>query len=94
VLAAAIHGRANFIITINLRDFPEEMLKHYGITPLHPDAFISRLLAERPDGVVSAFHGLHRNLQDPPLSVDELLTGFARIGLIETAAELRRLMAN
>jgi hypothetical protein len=92
VLAAAIHGGANVIVTINLRDFPADTLKAYGITALHPDAFISRLLEDQPDGVVTAFRQLHRNLEDPPLSMDELLAGFARIGLVETVAELRRLM--
>ncbi len=43
VLAAAIHSRANFIVTFNLRDFPADNLRQYNIEPLHPDEFILRL---------------------------------------------------
>jgi hypothetical protein len=92
VLAAAILGNANIIVTMNLRDFPADTLKAYGITALHPDTFIGRLLETQPDAVVTAFRRLHANLEDPPLSMDKLLAGFARIGLAETVAELRRLM--
>jgi hypothetical protein len=59
---------------------------------LHPDAFINQLLQDQPDGVVTALRELHGNLADPPLSMDELLVGFARIGLVKTSAALRRLM--
>jgi hypothetical protein len=92
VLAAAIHGGANIIVTINLRDFPADTLKRYGITALHPDTFIDRLMETEPAGVVMAFRQLHGNLEDPPLPIDELLAGFARIGLAETVTELRRLL--
>jgi len=93
VLAAAIHGNANVIVTMNLRDFPAELLEPYGISALHPDAFITQLLENQSDDVVMAFRQLHRNLEDPPLSLDDLLTGFTRVGLVETVAELRRRMA-
>ena len=44
VLAAAIHSRSKFIITFNLRDFPEEALAPYDILAQHPDDFILDLL--------------------------------------------------
>jgi PIN domain len=94
VLAAAIHCGANFIVTINLRDFPDEILTHYGITPLHPDLFVSRLLEADPAEFIDALRDLHRDLKRPPFSIDELLSLFERIGLVRTVAELRRLMKN
>lgn len=40
VLAAAIHTRADMLVTANLRDFPHDTLRQHGITPQHPDAFV------------------------------------------------------
>jgi predicted nucleic acid-binding protein len=40
VLAAAIRGRANVIVTSNLKDFPEDALEPYGIEAQHPDEFV------------------------------------------------------
>jgi predicted nucleic acid-binding protein len=40
VLAAAIHGHADVIVTFNLDDFPAGVLQRYGVEALHPDQFI------------------------------------------------------
>lgn len=40
VLAAAIHGQADSIITFNLKDFPQEQTGPYGISTIHPDEFL------------------------------------------------------
>jgi hypothetical protein len=45
VLAAAIVGRCDAIITQNLRDFPEERLAPFGIEIQHPDDFICNQFA-------------------------------------------------
>ena len=42
VLAAAIEGNANNIVTLNLRDFPNYELKKYGIRAVHPDELLYR----------------------------------------------------
>jgi PIN domain len=92
VLAAAIHCGADVIVTANLRDFPAAALAPHGIEALHPDSFIRGLLNDKPEDVVAAFRTQHATLKNPPLSTDELLALFKRYGLVETAAELRRLM--
>jgi hypothetical protein len=40
VLAAAIHCGAQEIVTFNLRDFPEAVLRPRGIRAVHPDVFV------------------------------------------------------
>ena len=59
VLAAAIKGGADVIVTNNLKDFPAETLARYGIEAQHPDAFVTALIeldalavvgAEKPAG--------------------------------------------
>jgi hypothetical protein len=54
VLAAAIHGGATIIVTMNLRDFPAAMLATHGMTALHPDTFTGRILENEPDEVIAA----------------------------------------
>ena len=44
VLAAAIHGGASVIVTVNLRDFPTNILTTHGIEAQHPDTFIGARL--------------------------------------------------
>lgn len=39
VLAAAIVARAGVIVTFNTQDFPERVLKSYGLEAQHPDEF-------------------------------------------------------
>lgn len=41
VLAAAIVGRADVIVTYNLADFPAATVEHYGIEVQHPDDFLN-----------------------------------------------------
>lgn len=43
VLAAAIHGGADVIVTFNLKDFPEEALAPWGIEAQHPQEYLLTL---------------------------------------------------
>ena len=44
VLAAAIVGETNVIVTQNIRDFPADRLSPFRIDVHHPDAFTGRVL--------------------------------------------------
>jgi hypothetical protein len=92
VLAAAIVGRADVIVTRNLRDFPDAVLARHNIEAQHPDVFIRHLLDLAPVVVVDAVRKQQASLLNPPVPMPELLALFERLGLAETAAELRRLM--
>ena len=54
VLAAAIRGGAECIVTFNLKDFPKSSLDPYRIEAIHPDDFVSRLLEASPVSVCLA----------------------------------------
>ncbi len=41
VLAAAIVGRCDVIVTCNVRDFPEHVMATFGIDLKHPDEFLN-----------------------------------------------------
>jgi predicted nucleic acid-binding protein len=89
VLAAAIRGRADVIITRNLRDFPAETLAPYGIAAQHPDPFITHLLDLDAGAVVGAARAHRASLKNPPKEVAEYLDTLERQGLTQTAVELR-----
>lgn len=48
VLAAALAGGAEAILTVNLRDFPGRTLGRHGLTVRTPDSLMMELLADRP----------------------------------------------
>lgn len=54
VIEAALNGRADLIVTANLRDFPRAALAAVGLRALHPDAFLTDLWAHHPDPVAAA----------------------------------------
>ncbi len=89
VLAAAIHARANFIITFNLKDFPPKALRPHKIEAVHPDEFIARLIESDP-AVISSAARVHRaRLRNPPRSVEEYLSTLSAHGLTKTVNHFR-----
>jgi predicted nucleic acid-binding protein len=91
VLAAAICCHAEMIVTYNLKHFPEETLAPYGIQAQHPDEFVSHLFDLDPGAVCAAVRDQRESLNNPPLSVDELLNEFLARDLAETAAQLKKM---
>ncbi len=89
VLAAAIHGDANCIVTFNLRDFPEASLGPYRIEAIHPDDFVSRLLETSPVSVCLAARRQRELLKSPPKAVSEHLATLENVGMVQTVALLR-----
>lgn len=93
VLAAAIHSKAEAIITFNLRDFPLEQLKKYGIEAIHPDTFIVSLIEEDAETVAEALKNQQRALKNPPQSLIEVLATLENNGLKRTVERLRLLLS-
>jgi hypothetical protein len=50
VLAAAIAGHADCIVTVNLRHFPDAIVGPYGIEVVDPDKFIINQVGSGPIG--------------------------------------------
>jgi predicted nucleic acid-binding protein len=89
VLAAAIKGHAEVIVTFNLADFPSATLAQYGIEAQHPDTFLGALLEIDPVEVGAAARRVRARLRQPPLEVTAYLAVLERCGLSATAAGLR-----
>jgi len=88
VLAAAIAGRCDLLITQNLPDFPEKALKPYGIEAQHPDDFLVDHLRLTPSKFCGAVRKVRARLKNPPYSVEDYLAILTRQRLIVTASEL------
>ena len=54
VLAAAIAGHADLIVTLNAQDFPCQILEEEGLARLDPDQFLMALHADHPEAVAAA----------------------------------------
>ncbi|MEL7279057.1 MAG: PIN domain-containing protein [Pseudomonadota bacterium] len=54
VLAAAVAGSADVIVTVNAKDFPRGILAEEGVSRADPDAFLMGLHAAEPDIVAAA----------------------------------------
>jgi predicted nucleic acid-binding protein len=88
VLAAAIVGRCDVIVTQNLKDFPEAAVAPFQIETLHPDEFLSNQLSLAPGIFCSAIRKVRARLLHPPYSVEEYLAILTRQGLVATVGEL------
>jgi predicted nucleic acid-binding protein len=89
VLAAAIRGKADVIVTFNLKDFPEEILTDYDLHAQHPDEFISHLIDLDAGKVYEVVKQQRASLRAPSRTVEELLLTFESVGLAQTTAALR-----
>jgi hypothetical protein len=92
VLAAAIRGRADVIVTANLKDFPAESLAPFGIDAQHPDEFVLHLLDLAPGKVSGAARDHRQSLKNPPKTIEEYLDTLEARGLTQTASVLREYM--
>jgi hypothetical protein len=89
VLAAAIVGRCDVIVTQNLKDFPADALDRYVIDKQHPDEFLSNHLHLAPGTFCDAVRKVRSRLKNPPYDVNEYLENLTRQGLVATVAELK-----
>lgn len=54
VLAAAIAGSADVLITMNAADFPKHTLEEEGLRRMTPDEFLMGIYADHPEAVAAA----------------------------------------
>ena len=56
VVAAALQGRADMVVTANVRDFPSEVLEPMGLEVQHPDEFLLNQFDLEPDLTIATLH--------------------------------------
>lgn len=92
VLAAAIRSSASIILTYNIKDFPLEITKIYGVEAQHPDDFLGQLLALSPTVFCSVVHSLRSGLKYPPVDVMAYLKTLERHSLPLTVKRLKEVI--
>jgi hypothetical protein len=90
VLAAAIVGRCDVIVTQNLQDFPLTTLSTLNIKPQHPDNFLANYLNLSPGKFCTAVRKVRMRLKNPPYSIEDYLATLTRQGLVVMVAELEQ----
>lgn len=89
VLAAAIQGRCELIVTRNLKHFPANALSAHNIQAQHPDVFLADLLGRNTLMFCAAIRKVRIRAKNPPIDVENLLTRLLNAGLTHTASELK-----
>lgn len=94
VLAAAIVGQADAVVTFNLDDFPEETLRPYAIEAIHPDDFLVCQFDLSPPVFLAAVKMHRASMRNPPKSPSQYLLELEKNQIPKTAALLRRHMGD
>ncbi|MBB6689171.1 PIN domain-containing protein [Proteus mirabilis] len=89
VLAAAIKGQAQAIITFNLKDFPQKYLNSFDISAIHPDEFLSDMFELNPSSCIKAAQQHRQSLKDPPMTVETFLGCLQKQKLPQFISHLR-----
>lgn len=89
VLAAAIVGHADAIVTFNLDDFPQPYLAQFNIEVQHPDRFVTHQLHLHKLKALTAIKQMRARWSRPARSAEELLQALHGRGLTLSADLLK-----
>lgn len=88
VLAAAIVGKCNGIITSNLRHFPTETVSKFGIEVIHPDQFIVNVIDLDENKAIGACKRHREAMGISKPTAEQYLERFEICGLIQAHQRL------
>lgn len=88
VVAAAIRCKAEVIVTMNLKDFPRNLMAEFEIEALHPDEFIMDLFDLNQALVLKAVNAQRASFRQPAMGVTVYLDSLLRQGLPMTVSAL------
>jgi predicted nucleic acid-binding protein len=89
VLAAALAGHADCIVTSNIRDFPVRVLAPLGIEVIHPDQFVIAQWDLDQLPAVAAFKRMRARWKKPQATAEDFAAAFERGDMPATAQRLR-----
>ena len=89
VVAAAIRGHADAIVTFDVDDFPLDELSKYNIEIQHPDTFILNQIHLHKIGALSAIKRMRARWRNPEFTAEELVRTLEARGLPFSADSLR-----
>ena len=89
VLAAALAGHVDCIVTANLKDFPIDAVGPLGIDVIHPDQFIVAQWDLDPLVAVAASKRMRARWKKPEATAEDFATAIERGGMPSSAQRLR-----
>lgn len=92
MVAAAVRGRADAIVTANTRDYPADALEPLHIEVIHPDDFLVDQLDLAPRIVLDVLREQAAHTRRPALTPVDLIARLARAGVPAFADEAGRLI--
>jgi predicted nucleic acid-binding protein len=88
VVAAALVGGVDVIVTNNLSDFPPDILSQLGLSAQHPDDFLVFIIGVGGDIACDAIKAMRMRYTKPAMSEVEYVASIKAKGLVKTASLL------
>ena len=92
VVAAAIRGNADAIVTSNTKDFPNAILAAYDIEIQTPDQFVLNQIMLHPSRALVAIKRMRERWEKPTMTSLDMVDLFEQRSLPQTAARLRDML--
>lgn len=90
VVAAAIAGHADAIVTFNIKHFPADVLLSHGIEGQHPDDFVMNQLQLQELVAINAIKKMRARWKNPERSAADLIAALEKREMPLTATHLRQ----
>jgi predicted nucleic acid-binding protein len=89
VLAAAIRGNADAIVSLNTKDFPAHVLAQFDVEIQTPDQFVLNQIMLNPPKALTAIKKMRARWNRPGMTAADMIDLFEKRHLVQTAAHLR-----
>ena len=89
VLAAAIRGNADAIVSLNTKDFPAAVLATFDIEIQTPDQFVLNQIMLNPPKALTAIKKMRERWERPSMLAADMVDLFEKRQLPQTVAHLR-----
>lgn len=89
VLAAAVRGGAEVLVTFNVKDFPSDAVTPFDVEVVHPDDFLLDQLDLHHGATIRSIYQLVDNYQSPAMTIEDLLLALTRAGVPRFAEAVR-----
>ncbi len=89
VVAAAIRGNADAIVSMNTKDFPLSVLSKFDLELQTPDQFVLNQIMLHPPIALTAIKRMRLRWERPSFTASDMVDLFEKRHLAQTAAHLR-----
>lgn len=89
VLAAAVRGGAEVLVTFNMKDFPADSVEPFDLEVVHPDKFLLDQLDLYHAPTLRALVELVEGYDSPTMTIDDFLLALIRAGVPKFAEAVR-----